>query len=161
MVRRALAVLCFGLMTMFLTSCGQTYHLESITVSPTSLSLEGISTSQPLTVTANYSNTKTEDVTTRAAYQMSQATATGPNADPNTPNNGASVNNSGIVATSPTVGACTWLTTLNPDGKTYTYSITSPYVVTITYQGFTTTADVYVDSLASCNDPLKPAPPPT
>ena len=40
MVRRALVVLCLGLMTILLASCGQTYELQSITVTATAASID-------------------------------------------------------------------------------------------------------------------------
>ena len=78
MVRRALIVLCFGLMTVFMASCGQTYKLLSITVTPGALDssgnsaiyLDGDAAFQQLTVTATYSNTKTSDVTLKSTYQI-------------------------------------------------------------------------------------------
>jgi hypothetical protein len=149
MVRRALILLCFGFMTVFMASCGQTYELQSITVTPAQPNIEGINTSQALTVMAHYSNTKSEDVTVKSTYQIGQATAL---SDPDTPLGAVSVSKSGIVETSATVPACTWDYALNSDGKTYSYWITSPYVVTITYAGFTTTSSVSVDSLAGCYD---------
>jgi hypothetical protein len=149
MARRALILLCIGFMTVFMASCGQTYELQSITVTPAQPNIEGINVSQPLTVTAHFSNSKTEDVTVKSLYQIGQATAL---TDPNTPLAGLTVNKSGVVETT-SVPACTWGYKLGSDGKTYSYWITSPYVVTITYSGFTTTAAVSVASLApSCYD---------
>jgi len=130
-----------------MASCGQTYVLQSITVAPKTFNLEGLDTVQALTVTAHYSNTKTEDVTVKSTFQVGQATAL---TNPNTPNGAVSVSLSGTVQTSPTVYACTWLTTSTANG--YTYSETSPYVVTASYAGFQDTAAVYVASLSSCYD---------
>jgi hypothetical protein len=78
MVRRALVVLCFALMTVFMASCGQTYKLQSLTVTPGAVNaagnqqvtLLGIGAYQQLTVTATFSNTKTQDVTNAASYQL-------------------------------------------------------------------------------------------
>lgn len=149
MVRRALILLCSGFMAVFMASCGQTYELQSITVSPSQPNIEGINTPQALTVTAHFSNTKTEDVTAKSVYQISQATALDP--DAHTPLEALTVNKSGIVETT-SVPACTWTDALSPDGKTYSYWITSPYIVTITYAGFTTTSSVSVASRAGCYD---------
>ena len=145
MVRRVLIVLFFGLMTIFMASCGQTYELQSITVAPAQPNIEGINTSQALVVTAHYSNTKTQDVTTNSTFQISGSS------DPLAPLSGLTVNKSGIVETT-AAPACTWDYALNPDGKTYSYWITSPYVVTVSYSGFTTTSAVSVASLAGCYD---------
>jgi hypothetical protein len=145
MVRRVLLVLCFGFMIIFMASCGQTYELQSITIAPTQPNIEGLSTQQALTVTAHYSNTKTADVTVKATYQLAGSS------DKNAPLAGLTVNNSGILETTSTP-ACTWAWALNSDGTTYTYAITSPYVVTATYSGHTATASVSVASLSPCYD---------
>jgi hypothetical protein len=153
MVRRALVVLCLGFMTVLLAGCGQTYELQSISVTPSQPNIEGINSPSPglqLVVTAHFSNGKTEDVTTKSTYQISQATAL---TDPETPLDALTVNKSGVLQTTP-VPACTWGDQLEAvGGTTYSYWITSPYVVNITYSDFTTTASVSVDSLApGCYD---------
>lgn len=149
MVRRALVVLCFAFSTVFMASCGQTYQLQSISVTPAQPNIEGINSPSPglqLVVTAHYSNTKSEDVTAHSTYQL------GASSDPKAPLNALTVNKSGVVQTT-SVPACTWGDQLNPDKSTYSYWITSPYVVTVTYSGFTTTAAVSVASLApNCYD---------
>lgn len=147
MVQRAMVLLCVCSLAMFLMGCGQTYELQSITVSPTTASLEGINATQALTVTAHYSNSKTQDVTIKSSYQVSQATAL---TDPNTPNGAVSVSGSGVVETSNSVWACTWVTT--SAGSGYIYGITSPYVVTVSYGGFTTTSAIAVASGPTCYD---------
>jgi hypothetical protein len=71
MVRRAFVVLCFGLMTILMAGCGQSYKLLSLTVTPGTpsasgnqlITLLGIGGFQQLTVTAAFSNGKTQDVT--------------------------------------------------------------------------------------------------
>jgi hypothetical protein len=145
MVRHALKLVCLGFMTMFLASCGQTYELQSITVSPTQPNIEGMSTPQALTVTAHYSNTKTEDVTVKAQYSLGSADST------NAPAAGLTLNKSGILETT-TTPACSWVATLNSDGTTYSYAIVWPYTATATYSGFTATAGVSVASAAKCYD---------
>lgn len=151
MVRRALIVLCVGFMCIFAASCGQTYQLQSITVAPSSPGLEGISQTLPLKITAHFSNTKTEDVTAVSTYAL---------ASTGQPIDALSVSPSGILSTSTLTPACTWKATLNPDGKTYSYSIVEPYQLTVTYHGVTAMAAVTVDSAATCYDPTHPAPPP-
>jgi hypothetical protein len=152
MVRRVLIVLCIGIMITFMANCGQTYTLQSITVTPASPNIEGIGSSQALVVTANYSNSKTEDVTTKSTYQL------GPSTHADAPLTAMNVNASGIVKA--INAACTWTATLNPDGATYGYT-TNPYLVTATYSGFTTQAFVSVDSAGGCYDGLGfPAPTP-
>jgi hypothetical protein len=159
MVRRVLIVLCFGFMTVFMGSCGQTYKLLSISVTPgalgatgsSAINIEGIGTFQSLTVTALYSNTKTEDVTGKSQYQI------GASLDPNAPLSATTVNGSGVVKA--VGGVCTWVAepTDSPTNSAFSYG-TSPYTVTITYSGFTTVAFVSVNSLPGCYDPANPAP---
>jgi hypothetical protein len=153
MVRRALTVLCLGLLTLSLTSCGQTYELQSITVAPDGgLNIEGVGKSGTLTVTAHYSNTKTSDVTAQSTFQLSASNDDlAPLSYDGVPV--ISVSNSGIVKISSNVGLCTWHATPtdSPTDSTFGYT-TEPYTVTITYSGFTTTAPVSVDSAGDCYD---------
>lgn len=142
MLRRTLVVLCFGFMTLLMTSCGQTYELQSITISPSQPNVEGISNNLPLTVTAHYSNTKTQDVTAAAKYVLVASGA---------PQAGLIVNTSGILETT-NVPACTWVSTLNSDKKSYSYAIVNPYVLTATYSGLSVPASVSVASAADCWD---------
>lgn len=163
MVRRAWIVLFVGFMTVFMASCGQTYKLLSISVTPgalgatgsSAINLEGIGTFQALTVTATYSNTKTQVVTLKSAYQV------GASADVNAPLSALIVNQTGVVKA--VDGACTWVAepTNPPTNTTFGYG-TAPYTTTITYTEngvtATTTAFVSVNSLAGCYDPANPAP---
>lgn len=145
MVRRVLVILCFGFMTLFMASCGQTYELQSITIAPSQPNIDGISTPLAVTVTAHYSNGKTEDATTKASYQVSSS-------DPaDVPLAGLAVNKSGILSTT-TVPVCTWTWTLNADGSTFSYALVKPYTLTATYSGFTATAVVGVASASPCYD---------
>lgn len=160
MVRRALILLCFGFMTVFMASCGQSYKLLSISVAPgasgatgsSAINLEGIGTFQALTVTALYSNTKTQDVTAMSTYQL------GASQDVNAPLSAVIVNKSGVVKA--VDGACTWIAepTDPPTNSKFLYG-TAPYPVTITFTNngitATTTAFVSVNSLAGCFDPIQ------
>jgi len=151
MARRVSIVLCIGVLALFLASCGQTYELQSITLSPVSPNLEGIGASQQLTVTAHYSNTKTQDVSVKSTYAISSSPG-GP-----APASALAVNPSGIVQA--VNAACTWTATLGGDGKTYAYSTTA-YEVTAMYSGLTTKAFVSVASASGCYDGQAfPAPP--
>jgi hypothetical protein len=144
MVRRALIVLCVGLMTIFLANCGQTYELESITISPdTGYNLEGLGKSGQLTVTAHYSNTKTEDVTSKSTYEVLGSL------DPRAPLGAVTVNNSGLVQNSANLPICTWYAT--PAGSGFGYT-TQPYTVTVTYSGHMAQAPISVDSVGGCYD---------
>jgi hypothetical protein len=151
MLRRALVVLGFGFMTVFMASCGSSNELQSITLSPVSPNLEGIGGSKALVVTAHYSNTKTEDVTVRSTYAITSAPGG------RAPMGAVTVSASGILQV--VESACTWTATLGPDGKTYVYSTTA-YTVVATYSGFTSTAFVAAASAGNCFDGQEfPAPP--
>jgi hypothetical protein len=149
MVRRALIVLCIGLMTVIMASCGQTYELQSITIAPdTGYDLVGLAKSGQLTVTAHFSNTKTEDVTAKSLYQV------GASQDPRAPLGAVTVNNSGLVQNSANVGVCTWYATPTGTGAantTFGY-YTYPYTVTVTYSGHTAQTQISVNSVADCYD---------
>lgn len=136
MVRRVWTGLCVGLMCMFATSCGQTYKLESINVTPAAgYILTSANPQGPLTVMANFSNTKTKDVTVASSYEVGDSTA---------PNNAApqgvlSVDDSGVVTASGTVLACTYVGTTNPTPYPY------PVTVTYTNNGVTATKTVPIN----------------
>jgi hypothetical protein len=151
MARRVSIVLFIGVLALFLASCGQTYELQSITLSPVSPNLEGIGASQQLTVIAHYSNTKTQEVSVKSTYVISSAPGG------LAPMSALAVNTSGIVQA---VGAaCTWTDAVGGDGKTYVYA-TSAYEVTAMYSGLTTKVFVSVASAAGCYDGQAfPAPP--
>ena len=69
MVPRVLTALGAGFMAVLMASCGQTYKLDSITVAPaTGYNLVSPGQTGALTVTATYSNTKTNDVTANSSY---------------------------------------------------------------------------------------------
>lgn len=109
MVRRALVVLCLGFMTVLLAGCGQTYKLESISISPAAgYSLNNTTPQGALTVTATYSNSKTEDVTANSTYEMlaSSDSTTAPMSVNGVPT--VTVNKSGVVTASGAAVACTW-----------------------------------------------------
>jgi hypothetical protein len=127
MVRRALIVLCVGLMTILLANCGQTYELVSISVSPAAgYSLTNAAPQGALTVTANYSNSKTADVTMKSSYEIlasSLDSTTAPLNVAGVPT--VTVNNSGVVTANAAAPACTWSATTPPQP--------SPYQVQVSY----------------------------
>jgi len=156
MVWRVFALFCVGAMTLFSASCGQTYELQSITVTPSAPSLEGIGSTQQLVVTAVFSNTKTQVVTTSASYELGGST------DTKAPLDALTLTKSGQLqaVTSPTLGtgACTWhATPTNSTDTTWGYT-TQPYTVTITYRGFTAISYVSVNSEGGCYDSANPPP---
>lgn len=131
--------------------CGQTYELQSITVAAkstgtASTNLEGIGSEDSLIVTAHFSNTKTEDVTTRATFQLGASSRT----DGAAPLTAVTLDKSGILKA--VDAACTWHAAPT-DSKltTFDYS-TEPYTVTVNFNGFTTQAFVSVASAAGCYD---------
>jgi hypothetical protein len=162
MVRRAMVVLCLGLMTILLASCGQTYELQSISITPdTGFDLDGLGKSGQLKVTAHYSNTKTEDVTVKSIYQVSVPQDSDPRAPLSVPgtNQGAvTVDNSGLVQNSAYFGICTWYASPTSAAlSSYSY-FTKPYAVTATYSGHTAQTQISVDSVEDCFDTANPAP---
>ena len=132
MVHRAMVLLCLGFMTVLMASCGQTYKLQYITVAPgasvsSAISLGSIGSTQPLTVTAHFSNTKTEDVTGRSKYTFLAPVA------PAVAQTAVSVNVAGVVED---IGK----------GCVVANSRTSIYNIVVTYSGSTTLAFVSVIS---------------
>lgn len=110
MGRRALVVLCLGFMTVLLASCGQTYKLESITISPAAgYSLTTADPQGALTVTATYSNSKTADVTVNSSYEI-LASALNSSTAPLSVNGvpAVTVNKSGVVTANTAAVVCTW-----------------------------------------------------
>ena len=160
MVRRALVVLCLGLMTILLASCGQTYKLQSITVtaaagsstasSSAAANIEGLGNTATLAVTAHYSNSKTEDVTVNSIYQVDASS------DPRAPLTDLTVSKSGIAKAVNPNGTCTWYAEPTNSADTVFSYGTQPYPVTITYteNGVTATTLAYisVDSATDCFD---------
>lgn len=119
MVKRALVLLCVGCMAVFMSSCGQTYQLQSINVSPSYINLTGAGAEQQFVVTATYTNTKTNVVTVNSKYQIngSPLNTTDPGVAPLA---SLKLNNSGLVEV---VGlACTFPTS-STTGSPYTLNI--------------------------------------
>jgi len=122
MLRRVLAGLCVGFMCIFVTSCGQTYKVVSIDVTPANgYSLDSSSPTGQLTVTATYSNTKTSDVTLSSSYSVQGSGNPIPEA---APVGAVVINNSGLVTASGTLLACTF------DATT---STPYPYIAQVSY----------------------------
>lgn len=110
MGRRTLVVLCLGLTTLLLASCGQTYKLESISISPAAgYSLTNGVPQGALTVTANYSNSKSKDVTVNSQYEILPSSLDNSTAPLSV--NGVlavTVNKSGVVTANTAAVVCTW-----------------------------------------------------
>ena len=143
MVRRVLAGLCVGFMCIFGASCGQSYKLQSIAVTPsTGYSFSDLGDTGALVVVASFSNTKSSVVTANSTYQVGVSTA---------PANAAplgviTVDNSGLVVNSSTLVACTY------DPVT---SQAYPYPVTVSYSNNGVTATkivpINVSTAPGCN----------
>jgi hypothetical protein len=155
MVQRALVLLCVGCMAVFMSSCGQTYELQSITVASTltgvpTTNLEGIGASDSFIVTAHYSNTKSEVVTVHSNFQLGSST------DALAPLDAVTLSRSGVaqavISPSKGVGACTWHATPTNSTDTLFGYTTEPYPVTVTYQGFSATGYINVASAGACYD---------
>ena len=130
--RTVSSFLCATLL-IFCLACGDTYDLQSIEISPATPAITGIGLSQQFKVVAKYSNGKSQDVTARATYAI-QAPA-GPVLAPLT---AVTLSASGRLQVIDT--ACTWNT-----GVSY------PYVVTATFDTFTSKSFVAVTSATGCN----------
>jgi hypothetical protein len=155
MVQRALTVLGAGFLAALMASCGQTYKLDSITVAPaTGYNLTSPGETGAFTVTANYSNSKTNNVTLNSSYEIGSSQAP----DDAAPLSAVSLNKSGVVTASSNIGSCTWVATTS--GTTTTYA-TYPYPVTVTYaeNGVTVTASVPISmaTAAGCSYGQTPA----
>ena len=141
MVRRVLAGLCVCFMCIFVTSCGQTYQLQSIAVTPANgYVLTSAAPTGQLTVTATYSNTKTNDVTGKSSYEVGDSGLNSTTA----PQGVVTINDSGLVAATGPL-ACTYApTTFLPN----------PYPVSVTYSenGVTVhaTVSINVQTLSPC-----------
>lgn len=148
MSKKILVLFGTVLLVMLLASCGQTYELQSIEVEPTSPNMIGIGGTQQFTVTAHYSNTKSTDISHRATY-----TITPP---PFAPAGYAVMPNA--VTISPTgfgevvQGACTWSSSSTTDAKGNVTTVfgTTPYTLTVSFEGKQAVSFVSVASIAGC-----------
>ena len=130
MARRMMLVVLAVALTMLLAGCGQTYEVVSISATPPRVALSSTTTSQQFKITATYSNTKTEDVTTQASYSMTDSTAS------TAPLDGISYNNAGLVSLTATP-SCTYTTS----------TASNPYTLNVSYSnnGKTVTTSAYID----------------
>jgi len=133
-------------MLIFCLACGQTYETQSIEVAPPSPNIVGIGGFQQLTVTAHFSNGKTQDVTNRATYSL-----TLPTGAPLAPANALTISASGRVQV--VDAACTWMTFLSSDTPPVKTFATSPYVLTATWDNHQSVSFISVASAAGCDNP--------
>ncbi len=127
MARRVSIVLFIGVIALFMASCGQTYELQSIAVTPAAAKLVGSGATQTFVVTATYTNTKTGVVTTRAKYQINESplNATNPGIAPMSALN---VNASGLLEV--IAPACTFVPVGSGTATTYG---AYPYTLVVSY----------------------------
>jgi len=129
-----------GVVAMFLmASCGQSYEVKGITVTPAYVSLAQ-GGSQQFTVTATFSNSQTEDVTLRSSYSLGASAADAANKGV-APLTALTYNNSGYLQV--VGGACTFT---NSNGA----KVGNPYSLNISYtnngKNVTTVAQIDVSS---------------
>ncbi len=142
MLRRVLAGLCVGFMCIVAAGCGQTYKVQSVSVTPAGgYILTNSAPTGQLTVMATYSNTKSSDVTMSSGYAVVGSGNPTPDA---APLNAVIVNNSGLVQASGTVLACTYVATTSGTTTTFT---PYPYTVLVSY----TNNGITVHGTASIN----------
>ncbi len=140
---------CLALVCLF--GCGQTYELQSVEVSPSSPNVVGIGGFQQLTVTARYSNGKSQDVTNRTAYKIDLPA----NGAPFAPPEALTISVSGRVQA--VDGACTWTAIWSADTPPKKSYATNPYILTATFDKQESVSFVSVASAAGCDSPDTPS----
>lgn len=147
--QRILMLLACALLVIGFAGCGDSYELQSISVEPTHPNVVGIGGTAQLTVTAHYSNNKTEDVTRRATFQLAQPTGS----MSSLPLSAVTINASGLAEAID--GVCTW--TVSGSSPHWEYG-TDPYLVNIAFGGKTVQGFLSVASIAGCYSPDTPKP---
>jgi hypothetical protein len=145
-VKLGLAVAFSGLIicALLLIGCGQTYELSSLEITPSSPNVVGIGGTQQMTVTARYTNEKTQDVTVRSTFTI---------AAPNgtilvVPQSAFTINANGMIEV--VQGACTWTKTGTTAAPVYG---TTPYILKASFDKHDAIAFVSVASVAGCEYP--------
>ncbi len=150
MRKKILTLIACGVLAFAFSGCGDSYELQSISINPTHPNVVGIGGTAQFTVTAHYSNNKTQDVTTRSTFQIAA-----PVGAPFAPLSAITINPSGLTeAVNP--GACTWVTSGTSPNWQYA---TDPYVLTVSFSGKTVEGYISVASLGGCYSPDTPRPP--
>ena len=147
MISRVVSTILCCFILAFCLGCGQTYETQSIEVAPASPNLAGIGAFQQLTVTAHFSNGKTQDVTNRATYTIVPPTSGAPFA----PANAVIVSATGHV--SAVDAACTWTSFMTTDTPPVKKFATSPYILTATWDNHQSVSFISVASAAGCDAP--------
>ena len=139
-----LSLFVLVIFVLLLASCGQTYELVSLELTPTHPNVVGIGGTAQFAVTAKYSNTKSSDVTHRSAYTITAPSGT------------TSVVPPGALTMSPTgrlevvLGACTWTNSGTTTDPVYG---TDPYVLKAKFDNQEAIAFVSVAAIAGCEYP--------
>lgn len=146
--RISLTIACC-LFVIFCLACGQTYETQSIAMDPSSPNVVGIGGWQQMTVTANMSNSKTQDVTNRSTYAITAPGAVPPGVY--TPPDALIISATGRIQA---VGAaCTWSSTMTTDTPPKKVFATTPYVLTATWDNHQAIAFISVNSGSPCDAP--------
>jgi hypothetical protein len=144
-IRRVFSLIAFGIIAFSLSGCGDSYELQSISLEPTHPNVVGLGGTSRLVVTAHYSNNKTFDVTRKATYQLTSPGYTA------APLSAVTIDANGLIEA--VGGACTW--TWTGTSPNFEYG-TSPYNLTVTFEGKTVQGFVSVTSVAGCYSPDTP-----
>ncbi len=136
---KLIVALASALSLLGLLGCGQTNHLQTITLTSANSSgtfnVVGIGGTLQLTATGNYSSTQTHDLTNVVTYTV---TPTG--TDSNTglalpaPPQTLTMSVTGM-ATAVDPSACTWINLQTDPTKSPAWALTGSYKVTATFQG--------------------------
>ena len=157
MIRRALLLVWILCMAVFMSSCGQTYKLVSISASPsTGCTLTSQGQTCQLAITALYSNSKTADVTLKSSYSIGQSPLFNANVNTVNPNPEMPIGNDGpgVIQALTTVAGCSYAGTSS--GGTTTYQA-APYTVTVTYTNDGIPAQTAVPIMVETESPCPPA----
>jgi hypothetical protein len=148
LIARALLISLLAVLCGFMPGCGQQMELIAVEVTPTSPNIVGIGGTEQFQVMAKYNNTESGDVTVKATYQIDPPDGLVPLAPPQA----LSINARGLMKA--VDAACTWTKSGTDEKPVYG---TSPYKLTVTFEGKQAVAFVSVASLAGCEypDPTK------
>jgi len=143
MVRQGLRhvgiVLCVGFVCFLGASCGDSYELQSISITPsTGLTLSTPGETEAISVIAYFSNSKSLGVTHQSSYMI---TAPDPGMISTAPDGAVLYEIPNLISASPTVLACTF-----SGGVNYPYTVTASY----TRNGVTKTASIPVTVTDGC-----------
>jgi hypothetical protein len=152
-------LLCVGSLAVFMSGCGQTYKLDSISASPsTGYTLTSPGATGAITVTATFSNSKTSDVTlnSNTSYNIQQSPLFSPTVNTINPNPTmpiAMAGGPGTVQAITNVPGCSYAAVTS--GGTTTYEA-APYTVLIKYTNDGITKQATVPIMVETESPCPP-----